>query len=107
MLRRRLATVSASVSAQALARLQRLAVAGDAKAFRKAIQLYDEGPALRGDRSEQSDADPPVALCIVRCLACGYGYLEVEPPAFAPDSAQPTTAVTGEFATAVFAAAPA
>ena len=103
MLRRRLATVSASVSSHALMRLQKLAVAGDARAFRKAVELYDEGPAPR-DQSKHSGGDQPVALCIVRCLACGNGYLEVEPPTFAPDISQPKTAVTGEFAAALFAA---
>jgi len=101
--RRRLATVSASCSSQALSRLQKLAQAGDAKPFRKAVALYDEGAgtahADHGDRA----TDPPVELCIQRCLACGNGYLEVKPPAFAPDITAPTTAVTGEFAAALFA----
>jgi hypothetical protein len=104
MLRRRLATVSASVSAQALSRLQKLAVAGDPIAFRKAVELYDEGAAQR-EASDAVGEDQPVALCIVRCLACGNGFLEVEPSAFAPDISQPTTPVTGEFAAALFAAA--
>jgi hypothetical protein len=97
MQRRRLATVSASVAHHALLRLQKLAQAGDATPFRKAVALYDEGT------TPHADADPPVQLCIHRCLACGNGYLEVEPPAFAPDAASPTTAVTGEFAAALFA----
>jgi len=96
--RRRLATISASASAHALGRLQKLALAGNAGEFRKAIALYDEGTLAQADGA----GDQPVALYLQRCLACGNGYLEVEPATFAPDLAAPTTTVSGEFATALF-----
>ena len=96
--RKRVATVSSSAAAAALARMSELARQGDPQRFADAVRVYDEGAA--GPPAD----DPPLDLCVRRCKACGYGYVEVE-TARAQGFAvivPPRTDVTSDFAASLF-----
>jgi hypothetical protein len=96
--RKRVATVSSSAATQALTRMSELARRGDPERFAEAVRLYDEGAG--GPPAE----DPPLDLCVRRCKACGYGYVETETAraqGFAV-AVPPRTDVNSEFAAMLF-----